>query len=152
MCSSDLKAVRNVNELIGPALGGMDAREQHAIDRMLLDLDGTHNKAKLGANATLGVSMAVAHAAARASHLPLWRYLGGAHAHVLPAPMMNILNGGKHADNTVDFQEFMVQPVGAPTFAEGLRCGAEIFHALKKVLQGRGLATAVGDEIGRAHV
>ena len=144
------KAVRNVNELIGPALGGLDAREQHAVDRLLLDLDGTPNKAKLGANATLGVSMAVAHAAARASQLPLWRYLGGAHAHVLPAPMMNILNGGKHADNTVDFQEFMVQPVGFDTFEDGLRAGTEIYHALKDVLHDRHLSTAVGDEGGFA--
>ena len=144
------KAVRNVNELIGPALGGMDAREQQSVDRLLLDLDGTHNKAKLGANATLGVSMAVAHAAARASQLPLWRYLGGAHAHVLPAPMMNILNGGKHADNTVDFQEFMVQPIGFDSFEEGLRAGTEIYHALKGVLHDRHLSTAVGDEGGFA--
>jgi enolase len=144
------KAVRNVNELIGPALGGMDAREQQAVDRLMLDLDGTPNKRKLGANALLGVSMAVAHAAARASQLPLWRYLGGAHAHVLPAPMLNILNGGKHADNTVDFQEFMVQPIGFDTFEEALRAGVEIYHALKAVLHDRHLSTAVGDEGGFA--
>jgi len=144
------KAVRNVNELIGPALGGMDAREQQALDRLMLDLDGTPTKRKLGANAMLGVSMAVAHAAARASQLPLWRYLGGAHAHVLPAPMLNILNGGKHADNTVDFQEFMVQPVGFDTFEEALRAGVEIYHALKAVLHERHLSTAVGDEGGFA--
>jgi enolase len=144
------KAVRNVNEVVGPALGGMDAREQQAIDRLMLELDGTANKAKLGANALLGVSMAVAHAAARASQLPLWRYLGGAHAHVLPAPMLNILNGGKHADNTVDFQEFMVQPVGFDTFEEALRAGTEIYHALKDVLHDRHLSTAVGDEGGFA--
>ncbi len=144
------KAVRNVNQVIGPALGGMDAREQPAVDRLMLDLDGTSNKAKLGANAILGVSMAVAHAAARASQLPLWRYLGGAHAHVLPAPMMNILNGGKHADNTVDFQEFMVQPVGFDTFEDALRAGTEIYHALKDVLHDRHLSTAVGDEGGFA--
>jgi enolase len=144
------KAVRNVNELIGPTLGGMDAREQQAVDRLMLDLDGTPNKRKLGANALLGVSMAVAHAAARASQLPLWRYLGGAHAHVLPAPMLNILNGGKHADNTVDFQEFMVQPIGFDTFEEALRAGVEIYHALKAVLHDRHLSTAVGDEGGFA--
>ena len=144
------KAVRNVNEVIGPALGGMDGREQQAIDRLMLDLDGTDNKGKLGANALLGVSMAVAHAAARASQLPLWRYLGGAHAHVLPAPMLNILNGGKHADNTVDFQEFMVQPIGFDTFEEALRAGTEIYHALKDVLHDRHLSTAVGDEGGFA--
>ena len=144
------KAVRNVNEVVGPALGGMDAREQQAIDRLMLELDGTANKAELGANALLGVSMAVAHAAARASQLPLWRYLGGAHAHVLPAPMLNILNGGKHADNTVDFQEFMVQPVGFDTFEEALRAGTEIYHALKDVLHDRHLSTAVGDEGGFA--
>jgi enolase len=144
------KAVRNVNERIGPALGGMDAREQQAVDRLMLDLDGTPNKRQLGANALLGVSMAVAHAAARASQLPLWRYLGGAHAHVLPAPMLNILNGGKHADNTVDFQEFMVQPIGFDTFEEALRAGVEIYHALKAVLHDRHLSTAVGDEGGFA--
>jgi enolase len=144
------RAVRNVNEVIGPALGGMDGREQQAIDRLMLDLDGTDNKGKLGANALLGVSMAVAHAAARASQLPLWRYLGGAHAHVLPAPMLNILNGGKHADNTVDFQEFMVQPIGFDTFEEALRAGTEIYHALKDVLHDRHLSTAVGDEGGFA--
>ena len=144
------KAVRNVNEVIYPAIGGMDAREQQAIDHLMLELDGTSNKSKLGANATLAVSMAVAHAAARASQLPLWRYLGGAHAHVLPAPMMNILNGGKHADNTVDFQEFMVQPIGFDTFEDGFRAGVEIYHALKDVLHDRHLSTAVGDEGGFA--
>ena len=144
------KAVRNVNDVIYPAIGGMDAREQQAIDHLMIELDGTSNKRKLGANATLAVSMAVAHAAARASQLPLWRYLGGAHAHVLPAPMMNILNGGKHADNTVDFQEFMVQPVGFDTFEDGFRAGVEIYHALKDVLHDRHLSTAVGDEGGFA--
>ncbi|MBS3885683.1 MAG: phosphopyruvate hydratase [Dethiobacter sp.] len=145
-----LRAVSNVNELIAPVLREMDALEQAAIDRMLLELDGTPNKGKLGANAILGVSMAVANAAAVSLGLPLYRYLGGANARLLPVPMLNILNGGQHADNNVDIQEFMVLPVGAPTFAEALRVGTEIFHHLKKVLQKKGLNTAVGDEGGFA--
>jgi enolase len=143
-------AVHNVNETIAPALAGEDARDQTAIDRLLLDLDGTPNKGKLGANAVLGVSLAVAHAAATSVGLPLYRYLGGVNAKVLPVPMMNVLNGGKHADNNVDFQEFMIMPVGAPSFREGLRMGAEVFHHLKKVLHDRQLNTAVGDEGGFA--
>jgi enolase len=145
-----LQAVRNVNEVIAPELMDQDAREQAAIDRLMLELDGTPNKGKLGANALLGVSLAVAHAAASSVELPLYRYLGGTNARYLPVPMMNILNGGKHADNNVDFQEFMVMPFGAPTFREALRTGAEIFHSLKKVLHDRGLNTAVGDEGGFA--
>ncbi len=144
------KAVDNVNNTIRNELLGVDAREQEAIDKMLLDLDGTPNKAKLGANATLGVSMAVAKAAAEASGLPLWRYLGGPGAKTLPVPMMNILNGGKHADNTVDFQEFMIQPWGFERFEDALRAGVEIYHHLKKVLSKRNLSTAVGDEGGFA--
>ncbi len=145
-----LKAVNNVNQAIAPRLIGMDSREQEAIDAAMIELDGTPNKSRLGANAILGVSMAVAHAAAKASRLPLYRYLGGSAAKVLPVPMMNILNGGKHADNNVDFQEFMVQPWGFETFADALRCGVEIYHALKKVLATRKLSTAVGDEGGFA--
>ncbi|HPC83528.1 MAG TPA: phosphopyruvate hydratase [Thermoanaerobaculaceae bacterium] len=145
-----LRAVRNVNEIIAPELIGKDPSRQAEIDRLLIDLDGTPNKARLGANATLGVSMAVARAAAAAAGLPLFAYLGGAEAGRLPVPMMNILNGGKHADNSVDFQEFMVMPIGAPTFAEALRWGAETFHALKKILAGKGYATSVGDEGGFA--
>jgi enolase len=145
-----LRAVENVNTLIAPALSGLDPRSQEAIDRRLLALDATPNKAKLGANAILAVSAAVAKAAAIASGLPLYRYLGGAAARVLPVPMMNILNGGKHADNNVDFQEFMIQPWGAPNFREGLRMGAECFHHLKAVLKDRGYNTAVGDEGGFA--
>jgi len=145
-----LKAVKNVNEIIAPALCDMDPRLQEEIDRRMLELDGTPNKAKLGANAILSASVAVAKAAAAWSGLPLYRYLGGASAHTLPVPMMNILNGGKHADNNVDFQEFMVQPWGAPTFREGLRMGAEIFHNLKAVLKDKGYNTAVGDEGGFA--
>ena len=144
------KAVDNVNTVIAPELIGMDPREQEGIDRLMIDLDGTPNKAKLGANAILGVSMAVAKAAAEASGLPLYRYLGGPAARTLPVPMMNILNGGKHADNNVDFQEFMIQPWGFDTFSEGLRAGVEIYHALKKVLGKAGLSTAVGDEGGFA--
>lgn len=144
------KAVRNVNGPIAELLVGVDAREQVAIDELLCRLDGTPNKRKLGANATLAVSCAVAKAAAEESGLPLYRYLGGASARVLPLPMMNILNGGMHADNNVDLQEFMVQPVGAPSFREGLRWGAEIFHALKSVLKKKGLSTSVGDEGGFA--
>jgi enolase len=143
-------AVRNLNEVIAPALLDEDAYDQRAIDRVLIDLDGTDNKAKLGANAVLGVSVAVARAAADSLGLSLFRYLGGASAHVLPVPMMNVLNGGVHADNDVDFQEFMVVPVGAPSFAEALRTGAEVYHALKSVLKERGLSTGVGDEGGFA--
>ncbi len=145
-----LTAVKNVNEVIGPNLHGHEATEQAAIDAALIDLDGTPNKEKLGANALLGVSLAVAHAAARSTNLPLYRYLGGTNARYLPVPMMNILNGGKHADNNVDFQEFMVMPLGAPSFREALRMGAEIFHSLKKVLHDKHLNTAVGDEGGFA--
>jgi enolase len=145
-----LQAVKNVNEVIAPRLMGHDADEQAAIDQLLLALDGTPNKAKLGANAILGVSLAVAHAAASSASLPLYRYIGGTNAKYLPVPMMNILNGGKHADNNVDFQEFMIMPVGATSFHEALRMGAEIFHGLKKVLHDKGLNTAVGDEGGFA--
>jgi enolase len=144
------KAVANVNTVIAPALSGMSVFDQVAIDRKMLDLDGTPNKGKLGANAVLGVSLAAAHAAAAAAGLPLYRYVGGANATVLPVPLMNILNGGKHADNTVDFQEFMIAPVGAESFREGLRMGTEVFHSLKKVLHDKGLSTAVGDEGGFA--
>ena len=145
-----LKAVANVNESIAPRLVGMDPSRQSEIDRLMIELDGTPNKGKLGANAILGVSMAVARAAALAADMPLYAYLGGAGAVRLPVPMMNILYGGKHADNSVDFQEFMVMPVGAPTFAEALRYGAETFHALKKILAKKGYATSVGDEGGFA--
>lgn len=145
-----LTAVGNVNDIIAPGLLDLDAGNQVAIDNALLELDGTPNKAKLGANAILGVSLAVAKAAATHHRLPLYRYVGGATARVLPVPMMNILNGGKHADSNVDFQEFMILPVGAPTFSEGLRWGAEVFHVLKKVLNAKGLGTAVGDEGGFA--
>lgn len=145
-----LQAVKNVNEIIAPALREKDVLEQASIDQMLIELDGTPNKGKLGANAILGVSMAVAKAAADSLGLPMYRYLGGANAKLLPVPMLNILNGGQHADNNVDIQEFMVLPVGAPTFAEALRVGTEIFHHLRKVLQKKGLNTAVGDEGGFA--
>ena len=145
-----LKAVQNVNETIAPRLLGYDVLDQAGIDQMLVELDGTPNKAKLGANATLGVSLAVAHAAAASVGVPLYRYLGGVNAKVLPVPMMNILNGGKHADNNVDFQEFMIMPLGAPSFREALRMGAEIFHNLKKVLHDKHYNTAVGDEGGFA--
>ncbi len=145
-----LKAVEHVKEVIAPALRGMSASDQEAIDARMLELDGTANKGKLGANAILAVSVACAKAAAKAAGLPLYRYLGGASAHRLPVPMLNILNGGKHADNTVDFQEFMVQPWGAKTFREALRMGAEIFHSLKGVLKKKGYNTAVGDEGGFA--
>ena len=143
-----LKAVENVNDILMPELLGMDATSQVEIDRMMCALDGTPNKKKLGANAILACSMAVASAAADAVGLPLFQYLGGAHAHVLPVPMMNVLNGGAHSDNNVDCQEYMIQPRGAATFAEALRMGAETFHALKKVLQAKGYGTAVGDEGG----
>ena len=145
-----LKAVTNINKRIAPAVIGMDAREQEAVDETMIKLDGTANKGKLGANAILGVSLAVAKAAADHCRLPLYRYLGGSNAHILPIPMMNILNGGKHADNNVDFQEFMIMPIGAKSFAEALRMGAETFHALKKVLSKKGYNTAVGDEGGFA--
>jgi enolase len=145
-----LQAVKNVNEAIAPRLLGQDALDQVAVDQLLLALDGTPNKSKLGANAILGASMAVGHAAAESVGLPLYRYLGGANAKCLPLPQMNILNGGKHADNNVDFQEFMIMPVAAPSFREALRWGAEVFHSLKNVLKGRGLNTAVGDEGGFA--
>jgi len=145
-----LQAVDNVNNIIAPEVEFMDATDQIGIDQAMIDLDGTPNKSKLGANAILGVSLATARAAADAVGLPLYQYLGGVHAHLLPTPMMNILNGGQHADNNVDLQEFMIMPVGAPTFREGLRMGAEIFHALKAVLKGMGLNTAVGDEGGFA--
>src|SRR6266542_6821669 len=145
-----LKAVENVNTTIAEALSGMDAADQILIDNTLIALDGTETKSKLGANAILGVSLAVAKAAAAAFELPLYRYLGGVSAHTLPVPMMNILNGGKHAQDSTDLQEFMVMPVGAPTFREGLRWGAEVYHSLKKVLQDRGYATNVGDEGGFA--
>ena len=143
-------AVRNVNEKIGPEIIGMNATDQVAIDELMIKLDGTPNKSNLGANAILGVSLAVAKAAAEACGLPLYAYIGGANAKELPVPMMNILNGGKHADNTVDIQEFMIMPVGAKSFREALRMGAEVFHALKKVLGDKGYSTAVGDEGGFA--
>ncbi len=145
-----LKAVANVNDVIAPKLLGKSPDDWKAIDKLLLELDGTPNKAKLGANAILGASLAVARAAANAAGQPLYRFLGGDSANVLPVPMMNILNGGKHADNTVDFQEFMIMPVGAPTFREALRTGAEVFHSLKNVLHDKGMSTAVGDEGGFA--
>ncbi|MGQ9661730.1 MAG: phosphopyruvate hydratase [Kiritimatiellia bacterium] len=144
------RAVANVNEKIAPRLVGMDPANQAQIDRLMIELDGTPTKSNLGANAILGVSMAVARAAAMATDLPLYAYLGGTGALRLPVPMMNILNGGKHAENSVDFQEFMVMPVGAPNFAEALRYGAETFHALKKILGSKGYATGVGDEGGFA--
>jgi len=144
------KAVSNVGEVIAPAILGMDAFDQAGVDGCLIELDGTSNKGKLGANALLGVSMAVAHAAAATLEVPLYRHLGGAHAHVLPVPLMNVVNGGAHADNNVDLQEFMIVPLGAPSFREALRCGVEVFHALHGVLKKRGLATAVGDEGGFA--
>ena len=144
------KAVSNVNTRIAPIVLGMDARDQAALDHSMIEFDGTHNKGKMGANALLGVSMATAHAAAAASRMPLWRYLGGAGARRLPAPMLNILNGGKHADNSVDFQEFMIQPVGFGDFGTAMRAGVECYHALKKVLHDKGLSTSVGDEGGFA--
>ncbi|MCK5379926.1 MAG: phosphopyruvate hydratase, partial [Candidatus Latescibacteria bacterium] len=144
------QAVKNVNTLIAPELCGMMATEQAAIDRRMLELDGTETKSKLGANAILGVSLAVAKAAAADLEIPLYRYIGGARARVLPVPMMNVVNGGEHADNNVDLQEFMIMPVGACCFREALRMGAEVFHNLRKVLQDRGYSTAVGDEGGFA--
>ncbi len=143
-------AVRHVDEVIAPQLLGLDARDQRAIDAVLIDLDGTHNKSRLGANAILGVSMAVARAASLSVGLPLYRYIGGTNAHVLPVPLMNVINGGAHADNNLDCQEFMIVPAGFEDFAEALRCGTEIFHNLKKVLSEKKLNTAVGDEGGFA--
>jgi len=144
------KAVANVNEKIAPKIEGMDAIDQRAVDQKLIELDGTPNKGKFGANAILGVSLAVCKAAADALMLPLYRYIGGPGAHILPVPMMNIINGGSHADNNVDLQEFMIMPLGAKSFREALRMGAEVFHTLKAVLKARGLSTAVGDEGGFA--
>lgn len=145
-----LRAVENVNDIIAPALLDKDATDQTAVDELLLDVDGTENKGRLGANALLGVSLAVAKAAAQECRLPLYRYVGGVTANTLPVPMLNILNGGQHADSNVDFQEFMILPVGAPSFSEALRMGAEVFHTLKKVLKSQGLNTGVGDEGGFA--
>ena len=145
-----LRAVDNVNKVIAPAILGMSALNQREIDHKLLDLDGTKTKSNLGANAMLGVSLAVAKAAANYLDLPLYRYIGGTNTYVLPVPMMNIINGGSHSDAPIAFQEFMIRPVGAKSFREGLRMGAEVFHALKKVLHDRGLSTAVGDEGGFA--
>ncbi len=145
-----LKAVKNVNDIIAPILLGNDVADQTGIDELMIQLDGTPNKSKLGANAILAISMAVAKAAAEEASLPLFRYIGGTNAKTLPVPMMNILNGGAHADNKIDFQEFMVMPVGAPSFSEGLRWGVEIFHALKTVLKKKGFSTNVGDEGGFA--
>ncbi len=145
-----LKAVDSVNEAIAEELYGEDAFDQVSIDQIMIELDGTPNKSRLGANAILAVSLAVAKAAAQSAGLPLYRYLGGVHAHTLPVPMLNIMNGGKHATNSTDFQEFMIMPVGAPTFSEGLRWGVEIYHSLKKVLHDAGKSTTVGDEGGFA--
>ncbi|MBR4788269.1 MAG: phosphopyruvate hydratase, partial [Bacteroidales bacterium] len=145
-----LKAVANVNDVIAPAVIGMSALDQRAIDKTMIELDGTPTKSKLGANAILGVSLAVAHAAADYLGLPLYRYIGGTNGHVLPVPMMNIINGGAHSDAPIAFQEFMIRPVGAKNEAEAVRMGAEVFHALQKVLKARGLSTAVGDEGGFA--
>ena len=145
-----LKAVENVNTVIAPALIGWSALEQRAIDKKMLELDGTPTKSKLGANAILGVSLAVAKAAANYLDIPLYRYIGGVNTYVMPVPMMNIIHGGSHSDAPIAFQEFMIRPVGAPSFREGLRMGTEVFHALKKVLHDRGLSTAVGDEGGFA--
>jgi enolase len=145
-----LSALDNVNEVIAAELEGMDAINQREIDNLMIDLDGTDNKAKLGANAILGVSLSVAKAAAIALDIPLYKYIGGVNAHILPSPMMNILNGGKHADNTVDLQEFMIMPLGADSFAEALRMSAEVFHTLKSVLKKDGMSTSVGDEGGFA--
>jgi enolase len=145
-----LKAVENVNDTIAPELLGYDVADQAGIDQLMIELDGTANKAKLGANAMLAVSMAIAKAAAEEAALPLFRYIGGTNARTLPVPMMNILNGGAHADNKIDFQEFMVMPVGSTSFSEGLRWGVEIFHALKTVLKKKGFSTNVGDEGGFA--
>ena len=145
-----IKAVNNVNDIIGPAIMGMSALNQAQIDKFLIELDGTPTKSKLGANAILGVSLAVARAAADYLQIPLYRYIGGTNAVTLPIPMMNIINGGSHSDAPIAFQEFMIRPVGAPSFKEGLRMGAEVFHSLKKIFHDRGLSTAVGDEGGFA--
>ena len=145
-----LTACRNVREEIGPELEGFDSLDQRELDRLLLELDGTPNKDRLGANALLGVSLAVAHAAAASLGLPLYRYLGGPHAHLLPVPLMNVLNGGAHADNALEFQEFMLAPVGAASYSEALRWGSEIFHALRSALRDKGLSTGIGDEGGFA--
>lgn len=145
-----LKAVDNVNKIIAPALVGWSVLQQRAIDKKMLELDGTKTKSNLGANAILGVSLAVAKAASNYLHIPLYQYIGGVNTYVMPVPMMNIINGGSHSDAPIAFQEFMIRPVGAPSFREGLRMGAEVFHALKKVLHSRGLSTAVGDEGGFA--
>lgn len=145
-----LKAVNNVNEKIGPSIIGMDAMDQVGIDQFMIGLDGTNTKSELGANAMLGVSLAVAHAAAAELDMPLFRYIGGTNAKALPVPMMNIINGGSHSDAPIAFQEFMIRPVGAESFKEGLRCGAEVFHALKAIIKAKGLSTAVGDEGGFA--
>ncbi len=142
------KAVENVNSTLADELLGIDATEQAMIDQIMIDLDGTPNKKKIGANAILGVSLAVAKAAAAQTGIPLYKYLGGPNAKVLPVPMMNIINGGSHSDAPIDFQEFMIVPIGAPTFSESVRYGAEVFHSLKSVLHDRGLSTAVGDEGG----
>ncbi len=144
------RAVKNVNEVIGPEVVGIDATQQEELDQLMIELDGTANKGKLGANAILGVSLATAKAAADSAELPLYRYLGGCNANILPVPMMNILNGGKHSDNNVDFQEFMIMPIGAKSFPQALQMGAEVFHTLKSVLTKKGYATAVGDEGGFA--
>jgi enolase len=144
------EAVNAVIDTIQPALLGIDATDQRLIDQTMIDLDGTSNKSNLGANAILGVSLAVANAAAESSNLPLYKYLGGPNAHVLPVPLMNILNGGSHADSDVDIQEFMVAPIGAATFSEGLRWGVEVYHTLKRVLNEKGLSTGLGDEGGFA--
>jgi enolase len=144
------RAVANVNETLFPALQGTEVSDQAALDKRMCDLDGTSNKAKLGANAILGVSMAVARAAAASAGKPLYQHLGGSAANLLPVPMFNIMNGGAHADNSVDFQEFMIAPVGAPSFAEALRMGVETYHALKSILKGKGYSTAIGDEGGFA--
>ncbi len=144
------KAVKNVNEVIGPEVVGIDATQQEELDSLMIELDGTPNKAKFGANAILGVSLAAAKAAADSAQLPLYRYLGGCNANILPVPMMNILNGGKHSDNNVDFQEFMIMPIGAKNFPQALQMGAEVFHTLKSVLAKKGYATSVGDEGGFA--
>lgn len=145
-----LNAIRNVNEIIAEELIGCNVFEQTYIDKMLIELDGTNNKGKLGANAILGVSLAVANAAANALDMPLYRYIGGVNSKVLPVPMMNILNGGSHADNSVDLQEFMIMPAGAPTFSEALRMCAEVYHTLKKILNDKGYSTGIGDEGGFA--
>jgi len=145
-----LKAVENVNTIIAKAIDNKCFKNQWELDYFLIELDGTNNKAKLGANAILGVSMAYARAKATSSNIPLYQYLGGSNAHVLPVPCMNVINGGKHADNTVDFQEFMIAPHNAPSFTEAIRMGEEVFHSLKAVLKGKGLSTGVGDEGGFA--